>query len=184
MKGIIEEYGRIIITSLIATAMLSALVFFVNGRITERFTPKSTVGQENVSEKLSEYGRILEPVLVIETEKLEAGKTYDLLSFVREAHSNPESKDASGSPIYVNPESQIMELADKVTVTAITDPAGNSMDVPDKRDGRIDVSFPEITQSPEEQSRYDGYRVTYEMSDDYYTEYPVLTRKTCQFIVD
>lgn len=187
MKRIIEEYGKIIVTAVVASIMLSVMLIYLNGDITRKLTPKSTVGQENVTEKLIAYGRILEPVLVLEPKRLKDGVSYDLLSFVSEAHSNPDSKDVEGHYLYMHEEEKKLDLLENVEIIKITDPEGQEISVPAKSGGKVMVPFERYewdTEKEEKQNYIASYRVTYRLSDDYYPDYPVTTEKTCQFVVD
>lgn len=187
MKSIIEEYGKIVITALVVFAMLSVIVLFLNGDVTRKLTPKSTVGQENVSEKLIAYGRIKEPVLVIKPERLKSGVSYDLLSFVSEAHSNPDSRDAEGHYLYMHEEEKRLDLLENVEIIKITDPEGQEISVPAKASGKVMVPFDRYEWDTTKEDLQDytaSYRVTYSLADDYYSDHPITTEKTCQFVVD
>lgn len=180
MKSFIEEYGKLIVLGLIVVTLFSFILSYDEdgflGKL-QAFKPQSTLSQDNASETLANYSAIKEPVLNIDTVKLKAGITYDLLSFVTEATSNAESKDADGNLIPVT------NLKNNVTITKITDPFGNELAVPNKSEGKILFSFPAYEIDVESDDYTVGYRVTYEVVDNYYNEYPVKTTKTFQFIV-
>ncbi|MGN0672489.1 MAG: hypothetical protein ACI4KE_07635 [Anaerovoracaceae bacterium] len=169
MKGIFEEYGKLVVTVMVLAVMIGFVFYTGNGGAVSLFgkvRPEATVSQDNAHDKLATYNSRGKPVIEVKTEKLSAGTEYNLLAFVTKAES--EDGDTTGI---------------SVDVKRITDPFGNNMTVPEKAGGKVMFTFPAYDTG--EAGDYDvSYRVTYEVTDSKYADFPVTSEKTYQFIVN
>lgn len=178
MKSFIEEYGKVIIATLGAAVFIVYIFSFGRGADgkplglmaqLQEAKPVATVEQDNAHDTLKAYANREEPSLEVSTEALKFDVTYDLLSFVTKAEG--DLVDGAPGPVEVN-------------VTKILDPEGNEMTVPAKVSGQILFSFPYYEKDVETGDYMTGYRVTYEAVDNYYSDYPLKTAKTYQFVVN
>lgn len=187
MKSFLEEYGKIIILVLMIIPLLS----FVFGRESGGFIyylnqikPEASVGTNNSDETLQQYSKRLSPEFDVKTIKLKADTEYDLLSFVvQDSLKGRFIKEVNGVK-----EECTEPLSDyAITITKITDPDGNELELPGaekQKDGKFLYSFPRLSIELSDTVNYTSYRVTYELTDNHFADYPVKTIKTYQFVVD
>ena len=155
MKGIIEEYGKIIFATL---ALLVLLAFLLgNGAgsflgLLSQTKPEATVGTQNSGETLEEYSKRMPPLLEVKTKKIEADTDVDLLSSVtlKKGQMKVTMEDGTTSISEVDLE----EGKYKITITKIVDQDGNDMTLldPEPTDGTYIYSFsrlPEPTNDDE-----------------------------------
>ena len=200
MKSLFEEYGKIIVFTIIALILLG---FALSNKTIEVKDPDTgevveeipvgflailkekgmgaTTGTENNSERLQEYSKRVAPLLVVETKKLEAEKEYDLLSFVTEKKAQVRAQTDGNEEVVTE---ELVRYT--LEITKIVDAEGNEMDLPESHptDGTFLYTFPRLPESDAENIHLNSYRVTYKLTDYYYDDYPVTTTKTYQFVVD
>lgn len=187
MKSFLEEYGKIIVLIIIVIPLLTFVYVRESGGFMyylNQMKPEASVGTDNNIETLQQYSKRLPPEFDVKTIKLKADTEYDLLSFVvQDSLKGRYVQEVNGV------KEECTEPLDNyiITITKITGPDGNELGLPgaDKRkDGKFLYSFPRLSIELNDEVNYTSYRVTYELTDNHFADYPVKTIKTYQFVVD
>jgi len=187
MKSLIEEYGKLIFVALSVLALLSFALSSQSGgflKLWEDVAIKAMVGTENNDDLLEDYSNRLSPLLEVTTEKLKSDEASDLLSFVtvKKGQVNVVADDGTESVSEVDLEEGKYTLR----ITKIVGPDGNEMALldPEPTNGTYLYSFSRLVNEPDSVVELNSYQVTYELTDYYFSDYPVQTTKTYQFVVD